>query len=96
MITVSTKDPHSLSFRLTMEGYLVAILHKAGQRRTEIMISLLKTIRLGYFLLTIPHNSKSHNHKRRYTIITGTYVFLEVDMIYRYYQMHIIKVAGQV
>ena len=64
-----------------MEGYLVPTLHKVGQRRKEIIISTLKTIRLGYFLLTIPHNSKSHNHKMRYGIITEAYVDLEVDVI---------------
>ena len=81
MTTVSIKDPHSLSFRLTMEGYSVHTLHKVGQRKKEIMISTLKMIRPGYFLLTIPHNSKSHNHKRRYAIITTNYVGLEVGMI---------------
>jgi len=81
MTTVSTKDPHLLSFRLTTGGYLEVTLHKVGPRRMEIMISSLKTIRPGYFLLTIPHNSKSHNHNMRYAIITTTYVHLEVDMI---------------
>ena len=59
MTTVSTKDPLSLSFRPTMEGYSEATLHRVGQRETEIIRSGLKTIRPGYFLLTIPHNSKS-------------------------------------
>jgi hypothetical protein len=81
MTTVSTKDPHLLSFRQIMEGYLVPILHKVGQRRKEIMISTLKMIKPGYFLLTIPHNSKSLNHNMRYTIITTAYVGLEMDMI---------------
>ena len=81
MTTVSTKDPHSLSFRLTMAGYSEGTLHKVGQRRTEIIVSGLKMIRPGYFLLTIPHNSKSHNHNKRYTIITVAYVDLEVGLI---------------
>ena len=83
MTTVSTKDPHSLSLRLTMGGFSEPTHHKVGQRRMEVMDSTLKTIRPGYFLFTIPHNSKSNNHKikMRYTIITTTYVHLELGMI---------------
>ncbi len=81
MTTVSTKDPHSLSFRLSTAGYSEVTLHKVGQRGTEVIISGLKMTRPGYFLLTIPHNSKSHNHNMRYTIITIAYVYLEMDMI---------------
>ena len=64
-----------------MEGFSEPTRHKVGQRRTDIMISTLKTIRPGYFLFTIPHNSKSQNHNKRYTIITDTYVDLEVELI---------------
>jgi hypothetical protein len=82
MKTVSTKVQHSQSFKLTMGGYSELTLLKVGVRRTEIIISSLKTIRPGYFLLTIPHNSKSHNHKMRYTILTtATYVDLEMGLI---------------
>ena len=81
MTTVSTKDPHSLSFRQIMAGYSEGTLHKVGLRGTEIIISGLKTIRPGYFLLTIPHNSKSHNHNMRFAIITVGYVYLDVGLI---------------
>ena len=81
MTTVSTKDPHLLSFRQIMAGYSEGTLHKVGLRRTEIIVSTLKMTRPGYFLLTIPHNSKSHNHKRRYTTNTTYYVHLEVGLI---------------
>jgi hypothetical protein len=64
-----------------MEGYLVHTLQKAGQKPMKNMISPLKTIRPGYFLLTTPHNLKSHNHKGRYKIITTSYVGLEVELI---------------
>ncbi len=66
MTTASTKDPHSLSFRLTMAGYSELTLHKVGLRKMEVIVSTLMTIKPGYFLLTIPHNSKSHNHNMRY------------------------------
>ena len=78
MKIVWTKDPLSQSFRLTMGEYSEGTLHKVGQRGRDIIISTLKMIRPGYFLLTIPHNSKSHNHNMRYTILTTTYVHLEV------------------
>ena len=81
MTAVSTKDPLSLSFRQTMEGYSEATLHRVGQRKTEIMISKLKMIKPGYFLLTIPHNSKSRIQNMRYGIITTGYVHLEVGLI---------------
>ncbi len=81
MRTVSTKVPHLLSFRLTMGEYSEGKLHKVGLKKMEIMISTLKMTRRGYFLLTIPHNSKSHEHMRRYTIVTATYVYLEVGLI---------------
>ena len=63
--TALTKDPLSLSSRLTIGGYTVDILHKVGQRRTEGMISGLQTIKRGYFLLIISHNSKSKNQNMR-------------------------------
>ena len=64
-----------------MEGYSEPTRHKVGQSRMEIIISAQQTIRPGYFLFTIPHNSKSHNHKMRYGIITETYVDLELELI---------------
>ena len=57
-ITVSTKDHHSQLFNLKMEEYSEAILHKVGQKRRKHMISTLKMIKLGYFLLIIKANSK--------------------------------------
>jgi hypothetical protein len=64
-----------------MEGFSEPTRHKVGQKKMEIIFSTLKTIRPGYFLFTIPHNSKSQNHKMRYTIITTTYVYLELELI---------------
>ena len=78
MTTVLTKDPLSLSYRLTMGGYSVDIFHKVGQSVTEVIISGLQTIRPGFFLSIISHNSKSKNHNMRSTIIISTYVYLEV------------------
>ncbi len=77
-----------------MEGYSEATLHRVGQRKTEIMISTLQMIKPGYFLLTVPHNSKSRNQNMRYAIITIDYVYLEVGMIQGYNQM--VKMAGQI
>ena len=81
MTTVSTKVPHSQSFRLTTGGYSEGTLHKVGLRGREIIVSTLKMIRPGYFLLTIPHNTKSHNHNMRYATNTTTYVHLELGLI---------------
>ena len=81
MTTVSTKDPLLLLLRLKMEGYLVDILLKAGVKRKEIIISTLKMIRPGYFRLTIPHNLRSNNQKKLYTIVTTTYLDLEEGLI---------------
>ena len=58
MKIVLTKGRHSHLFNQRMEGYSEVILLKAGQKRTELMISLLKMPRPGYFQLIIPDNSK--------------------------------------
>jgi hypothetical protein len=42
-----------------MGGFSELTHPKVGQRRMEIMISAQQTIRPGYFLFTIPQNSKS-------------------------------------
>ena len=58
------------------------------------MVYPLKTTRPGYFLLTIPHNSKSQNQKMQYGIITTTYVNLDMEEIQEYKQM--VEMAGQI
>jgi hypothetical protein len=71
MICVSTKDPHSLSFRQKVEEYSEAILPRTGLRkRGIIVIGEIEMRKLGYFLFTINHNSKLNKQTRRYTIIT--------------------------
>ena len=72
MISVLTKDPLLLSYRLKMEGYLEAILHKIGQRKREVIdIMEIQMITLGYFLFTIELNSKFNSNKKnmRYTTV---------------------------
>jgi hypothetical protein len=71
MICVSTKDPHSLSFRQKMAGYSEDILPRIGLKRREFMVNTLPMIRLGYFLFTINHNSKLNMHNARYRIVTN-------------------------
>ena len=79
---VSIKDPHLLSLRRKMGGYLEDILHKVGLRSMEmIIITSLMTIRPGCFLLTILHNLKSQNQKRQYSIVAIIYLLLEVALI---------------
>jgi hypothetical protein len=64
MISVSTKDPHSLSYRQKMEGYSEVILHKIGPREREVIVIMeMQMIRLGYFLFTIKLNSKLNSNK---------------------------------
>ena len=75
MMCVSIKDPHSLSSRQRMEEYLEAIHPKVGLKRREIIVvTTLRMIKPGYFLLTINPNSKLNKigKGRRYTIITIT------------------------
>jgi hypothetical protein len=73
MICVSTKDPHSLSFRQKVAGFLEDILHKIGlRRRGNMVIGEIEMIRLGYFLFTINHNSKLNYQNMRYATITHT------------------------
>ena len=57
MTTVSTRDPHSLSFNQTMGGYSEDILRKIGINKME---AIEKTTRLGYFHFIIPPNSRSN------------------------------------
>ena len=72
IMCVSTKDPHSLSFRQITGGYLEAILPKIGLRKMVItMVIILQMIKLGYFLFTINHNSKLDKQTKRYTTITN-------------------------
>jgi hypothetical protein len=64
-ITVSTKDHHSQLFNLKMEEYSEAILHKVGPKEMKkVMISILKMIKLGYFLLIIKANSKLNKTRK--------------------------------
>jgi hypothetical protein len=70
MICVSTKDPHSLSFRQNVAGYSEDLLRKIGLRKRGFILNTLKMIRLGYFLFTINHNSKLNMQARRYSTIT--------------------------
>jgi nucleoid-associated protein YejK len=71
MICVSTKDPHSLSFRQKVAGFLEDSLQKTGLRERGIMLIVeIQMIKLGYFLFTINHNSKLNEQNKRYTTNT--------------------------
>ena len=74
MISVLTKDPLLLSYRLKMEGYLEAILHKIGPRKREIMVIIIQMIRLGFFLFIIKLNSKFNSKKNNMRLATITIV----------------------
>ena len=89
-ICASTKDPHSLSLRQKMEGYLEDLHSKVGLKR---MVTL-KMIRLGYFHFTINPNSKLNKIRKgmRCSIIYNTYVHLEAVMILGYVKVHTIEV----
>ena len=77
-----------------MGGYSEAILLKIGLRRTGIIvIGENRMKKLGYFLFTINPNSKLNKigKEMRYTIVTNSYVCLEV-MILGYMKVHTIEV----
>jgi hypothetical protein len=72
MICVSTKDPHSLSFRQKVAEYSEAILPKIGLRKRELMvIGEIQMIKRGYFLFTINHKSKLNKQATQYATITN-------------------------